>query len=197
MWTNQFDNTDNRLAHVEMTGPEIWAQTEGRVSGFVCATGTGGTLAGVSRYLKAQNRNVKIFLADPLGSVLYSFVKSGGSKLERSGSSITEGIGQGRVTSNLEGTEIDDAVQIEDERTLPMVFRLLKDEGLYLGASSALNVVAATEMARKLGPGHTIVTILCDSAGRYRSRLFSKKWLESKNLLHAVPADCRHLVSLP
>jgi cysteine synthase len=196
VWTNQFDNTHNRLAHYETTGPEIWAQTGGgKLDAFVCATGTGGTLAGTGAFLKEKSAGrVKVFLADPPGSVLYSWVTTG--KLERSGSSITEGIGQGRVTDNLAGTLLDGAVAIEDARTIMTVFRLLKDEGLYIGASSALNVVAAGDVARQLGPGHTVVTMVCDGAARYQTRLFSKSWLESKGLYAAVPEDCRHLVSL-
>ncbi len=194
VWTNQFDNTANRDIHVTTTGPEIWAQTDGQVSAFTCATGTGGTLAGVAKYLKSQSSDVKIFLADPPGSVLHSFVQRG--VLEREGSSITEGIGQGRVTANLKDAPIDDSVRIEDTRTVATMFRLLKDEGLFLGASTCLNVVAAHDVAAKLGPGHTVVTVLCDGAGRYASRLFSKSWLESKGLYDAVPEDCKHLVSL-
>ena len=195
VWTNQFDNVHNRQAHLETTGPEIWQQTRGRVDAFVCATGTGGTLAGVSRALKeASGRRTKIFLADPPGSVLHSWVQTG--KLERSGSSVTEGIGQGRVTDNLAGTVIDGSLLIEDARTIACVFRLLKDEGLFVGASSALNCVAAGDVAAKLGPGHTVVTVVCDGAGRYQSRLFSRKWLEGKGLYSAVPEDCKHLVTL-
>lgn len=138
---------------------------------------------------------MKVFLADPPGSVLYSWVTSG--RLERSGSSITEGIGQGRVTDNLAGTALDGAVQVEDARSVAALFRLLKDEGVHAGASSGLNVTAAADVARKLGPGHTVVTIVCDSGGRYQSRLFSRSWLESKGLLSAVPEDCRHFVALP
>ena len=194
VWTNQFDNTANRDIHVATTGPEIWEQTQGKLDAFTCATGTGGTLAGVAKFLKSQNDQVKIFLADPPGSVLHSFVQRG--VLEREGSSITEGIGQGRVTDNLKGAPIDDSVRVEDERTVAMMFRLLKDEGLFLGASTCLNVVAARDVAAKLGPGHTVVTVLCDGAGRYASRLFSKEWLQSKDLYAAVPDDCKHLVSL-
>ena len=196
VWTNQFDNIHNRLAHYETTGPEIYQQTNGKLDAFVCATGTGGTLAGTGKYLKEISQNkIKIFLADPPGSVLYSYVTNG--KLEREGSSITEGIGQGRITDNLAGTQFDGAVRIDDTRTIQTVYRLLKDEGLYIGASSALNVVAAGDVARKLGPGHTIVTIICDGAARYQTRLFSKKWLDSKNLYTSIPKDCQHLVSLP
>ena len=195
VWTNQFDNVHNRTAHLETTGPEIWQQTDGKVDAFVCATGTGGTLAGVGRYLKqASDGRTKVFLADPPGSVLHSWVQTG--RLERSGSSITEGIGQGRVTDNLAGTQLDGSLLVEDARTVACVFRLLKDEGLFVGASSALNCVAAGDVARRLGPGHTVVTVICDGAARYQSRLFSRAWLESKGLLSAVPEDCRHLVSL-
>ncbi|CAG8664003.1 15387_t:CDS:2, partial [Acaulospora morrowiae] len=174
VWTNQFDNIANRRAHIETTGPEIWEQTGGQVDGFTCSTGTGGTFAGVTRYLKGQNPNIKSFIADPPGSVLYHYVKSGGKLLERSGSSITEGIGQGRVTENLKNEIplIDDALNIPDEKSIEMVYRLLDEEGLYMGASTALNVVAAVEMAHILGPGKKIVTILCDGAYRYQSRLF-------------------------
>ena len=194
-WTNQFDNTHNRQAHIETTGPEIWQQTGGRVDAFVCATGTGGTLAGVSRFLKqASAGRTKVFLADPPGSVLHSWVQSG--RLERSGSSVTEGIGQGRITDNLAGTQLDGSVRIEDTRTVACVFRLLKDEGLFIGASSALNCVAAGDIAAQLGPGHTVVTVIADGAARYQSRLFSRSWLEAKGLYAAVPEDCRHLVSI-
>lgn len=193
---NQFDNVDNKLAHYETTGPEIFEQTGGELDAFVCATGTGGTLGGTGAYLKeASQGRVKVFLADPPGSVLHSWVQTG--KLERSGSSITEGIGQGRVTENLKGTVLDGSVLVEDGRTVEAVYRLLKDEGLYIGASSALNCVAAGDVARLLGPGKSVVTVVCDGASRYASRLFSKAWLEGKGLYDAVPADCKHLVSLP
>ena len=180
VWTNQFDNTANRQAHVETTGPEIWAQTEGKVDAFTCATGTGGTLAGTTAYLKAvSGGKVKAFLADPPGSVLHSYIQSGGKLNERSGSSITEGIGQGRVTDNLapDVESFDGSMTISDEKSIEMVYRCLDEEGLYLGASSALNVAAAKEVAEKLGKGHTVVTILCDGAYRYADRLFSRKWL--------------------
>jgi len=189
------DNTDNRLAHYETTGPEIWAQTGGKLDAFVCATGTGGTLAGTGRYLKeVSGGRVKVFLADPPGSVLHSWVQTG--KLERTGSSITEGIGQGRVTDNLKGTTLDGSVLVEDARTVEAVYALLRTEGLYIGASSALNCVAAGDVARKLGKGATVVTMVCDGAHRYASRLFSRKWLEGKGLLAAVPKDCQHLITL-
>jgi cysteine synthase len=200
VWTNQFDNVANRRAHVETTGPEIWAQTGGEIDAFTCATGTGGTLAGVTRYLKdVSGGRVKTYLADPPGSVLYSYVTSGGKLKERTGGSITEGIGQGRVTDNLqpEVGEVDGAVYISDEKSIEMVYRCLDEEGLYLGASSALNVVAAKEVAEKLGPGHTVVTVLCDGAYRYADRLFSAKWLESKNLRAAIPKRLEKYIVLP
>lgn len=202
VWTNQFDNTANRRAHVETTGPEIWNQTNGKVDAFTCATGTGGTLAGVTAYLKdVSGGKVKSFLADPPGSVLHSYVQSGGKLAERKGGSITEGIGQGRVTDNLApemtGGLIDESLHISDEKSIEMVYRCLDEEGLYLGASSALNVVAAKEVAEKMGPGHTVVTVLCDGAYRYAERLFSKKWLEGKGLLGAVPERLRKYIVLP
>lgn len=190
VWTDQFDNVANRTAHIRTTGPEIWAQTRGEVDAFTCATGTGGTLAGVARYLMdASDMKVKCYLADPPGSVLHSYIQSGGKLAERSGGSITEGIGQGRVTKNLEPdvATLAGSLHISDEKSIEMVYRCLDEEGLYLGASSALNVVAAKEVAELLGPGRTVVTILCDGAYRYADRLFSRKWLESKNLLGAVP----------
>jgi cysteine synthase A len=190
VWTNQFDNTANRQAHIETTGPEIWYQTEGKVDAFTCSTGTAGTLAGVTRYLKGvSDGRVRSVLADPPGSVLHSYIQSGGKLKDRQGGSITEGIGQGRVTDNLapDIDLVDDSVFISDEKSIEMVYRLLDEEGLYMGASSALNVVAAYEVAQKLGPGHTVVTVLCDGAYRYADRLFSRKWLESKGLLSAVP----------
>ncbi|KAJ1916689.1 Cysteine synthase 1 [Mycoemilia scoparia] len=201
VWTDQFDNWKaNRQAHIETTGPEIWSQTEGKVDGFTCATGTGGTFAGVTRYLKEKSGGkVKAFIADPPGSVLYSYFKSGGKLTERQGSSITEGIGQGRITENLKPDVdlVDDALFIKDEDTIAMLYRLLDEEGLYIGASSALNVVAANEMAKILGPGHTIVTIISDGAYRYQSRLFSRKWLESKGLVDAIPKHLHKYIVLP
>lgn len=200
VWTNQFDNTANRRAHIETTGPEIWAQTEGKVSAFTCATGTGGTLAGVTRYLKdVSSGTVKSFLADPPGSVLHSYIQSGGQLAERSGGSITEGIGQGRITDNLapDVKLVDGSLHISDEKSIEMVYRCLDEEGLYLGASSALNVVAAKEVAEKLGKGNTVVTVLCDGAYRYADRLFSRKWLEQKSLLGAVPKHLEKYIVLP
>ncbi|KAI0127783.1 tryptophan synthase beta subunit-like PLP-dependent enzyme [Xylariales sp. AK1849] len=200
VWTNQFDNTANRRAHIETTGPEIWAQTEGKVDAFTCATGTAGTLAGVTRYLKqVSDGRVKSFLADPPGSVLHSYIQSGGKLADRSGGSITEGIGQGRITDNMapEIDVLDGSLHISDEKSIAMVYRCLDEEGLYLGASSALNVVAAQEVAEKLGPGHTVVTMLCDGAYRYADRLFSRKWLESKGLIGAIPKGLEKYIILP
>ncbi|RMZ79691.1 hypothetical protein DV738_g3231, partial [Chaetothyriales sp. CBS 135597] len=200
VWTNQFDNVANRLAHIETTGPEIWAQTGGKIDAFTCSTGTGGTLAGTTRYLKdVSGGKVKSFLADPPGSVLYSYISSGGKLKERQGGSITEGIGQGRVTDNLKNEvgELDGAVFISDEKTIEMVYRCLDEEGLYLGASSALNVVAAKEVALELGKGHTVVTILADGAYRYADRLFSETWLKSKGLRDAIPKHLEKYIVLP
>ncbi|KAF4121269.1 cysteine synthase [Geosmithia morbida] len=199
VWTDQFDNTANRRAHIETTGPEIWTQTRGKVDAFTCATGTGGTLAGTSRYLKdVSNGRVKCFLADPPGSVLHSYISSGGKLVERTGSSITEGIGQGRVTDNLKPDIdlMDGSLTIPDEKSLEMVYRCLDEEGLYLGASSSLNVVAAKEVAEKLGAGHTVVTMLCDGAYRYADRLFSRKWLEEKKLIGAIPEHLEKYIRL-
>ena len=178
IWANQFDNTANRQAHVESTGPEIWEQTEGRVDGFICAVGSGGTLAGVARAL--QPRGVKMGLADPMGAALYSHYTTGEFKAE--GSSITEGIGQGRITANLEGFTPDFCCRIPDEEALPVVFDLLEKEGLCLGGSSGVNVAGAMRMAREMGPGHTIVTILCDYGTRYQSKLFNPDFLREKDL---------------
>ncbi|KAI4121355.1 MAG: hypothetical protein LQ338_006408 [Usnochroma carphineum] len=200
VWTNQFDNIANRRAHVETTGPEIWNQTRGKLDAFTCATGTGGTLAGVTRYLKdVSGGRVKTFLADPPGSVLHSYIVSGGTLTERKGSSITEGIGQGRVTENLKPDIdlVDGALHISDEKSIEMVYRCLDEEGLYLGASSCLNVVAAKEVAERLGTGHTVVTMLCDGAYRYADRLFSRKWLQEKNLLSAIPKHLEPYIVLP
>ena len=184
VWANQFDNVANRRAHFETTGPEIWEQTDGTVDGFVCAVGTGGTLAGVGMFLKERNPDVTIALADPLGAALYSYYTTGVLKAE--GSSITEGIGQGRITKNLEDAPVDAAYQIPDEEALPVVFDLLAHEGLCLGGSSGINVAGAIRLARDLGPGCTIVTVLCDYGTRYQSKLFDPAFLRSKNL--PVPA---------
>ncbi|HUB64971.1 MAG TPA: cysteine synthase A [Methylocella sp.] len=180
IWANQFDNVANRRGHFETTGPEIWAQTDGKIDGFTCAVGTGGTLAGVAMALKAKNPNIKIALADPLGAALYSYYTSG--ELKSSGSSITEGIGQGRITANLVDAPIDFAYQIPDEEALPIVFDLAEHEGLLLGGSSGINVAGAIRLAKELGPGHTIVTILADSGARYQTKLFNPDFLRSKNL---------------
>jgi cysteine synthase A len=179
-WANQWDNTANRDGHIASTGPEIWAQTNGKVDGFACAIGTGGTLAGVSVYLKQKNRNIKIAVADPLGAAMYSWFKHG--ELKSEGSSITEGIGQARVTKNIEDTPVDDAYQISDSDALPIVFDLLRNEGLCLGGSSGINVAGAIRLAKDLGPGHTVVTILADSGTRYQSKLFNPAFLKEKGL---------------
>jgi cysteine synthase A len=178
IWANQFDNVANRQAHVESTGPEVWAQTEGRVDGFICAVGSGGTLAGVAEAL--QPRGVKMGLADPMGAALYSYYTTGEFKSE--GSSITEGIGQGRITANLEGFTPDFCCQVPDEEALPVTFDLLEREGLCLGGSSGVNVAGAMRMAREMGPGHTIVTILCDYGTRYQSKLYNPAFLREKGL---------------
>lgn len=180
VWANQFDNVANRQAHIETTGPEIWQQTEGKVDGFTCAIGTGGTLAGTGIYLKQQNSNICIAAADPMGACMYHWLKHG--ELRAEGTSITEGIGQGRVTANIEGAPIDDAYQIPDAEALPIVFDLLLEEGLCLGGSSGINIAGAMHMARDLGPGHTIVTILCDFGTRYQSKLFNPAFLKEKGL---------------
>ena len=180
IWANQFDNVANRQAHIETTGPEIWRQTEGKVNAFTCSVGTGGTLAGVAIALKMRNPDVYIAAADPLGAAIYSWIKTGELKTE--GNSITEGIGQGRVTANLEGAPIDDAYAIPDEEALPLIFELLEKEGLCLGGSSGINVAGAIRLAEQLGPGHTIVTILADYGTRYQSKLFNPEFLRSKNL---------------
>jgi cysteine synthase A len=180
IWANQFDNVANRQAHIETTGPEIWHQTGGRIDGFTCAVGSGGTLAGTAIALKERSPNVKIAAADPMGAAIYSWIKTG--RLESQGSSITEGIGQGRVTANLEGAPIDDAYQIVDEEALPLIFDLLEHEGLCLGGSSGINIAGAIRMARDMGPGHTIVTILCDYGNRYQSKLFNPEFLKGKGL---------------
>ncbi|TKY86577.1 hypothetical protein EX895_004726 [Sporisorium graminicola] len=200
VWTNQFDNTANRRAHIETTGPEIWDQTDGKLDGFICATGTGGTLAGITSYLKEKsNGKVQCWLADPPGSVLHSYIQTKGKLMDREGGSITEGIGQGRVTENLKPDveKLDNSVHIPDEESISMVYDLLHEEGIYVGASSALNVVAAKKMAQQLGPNKTIVTILCDGAYRYQARLFSRKWLESKKLDTAIPEHLQKYIVLP
>jgi cysteine synthase len=187
---NQFDNTANRDAHYESTGPEIWHETGGRVDAFVCATGTGGTMGGVSRYLKEQNPGLRIVLADPMGSALYNWVKSGALKSEGS-SAVTEGIGIGRVTANLEGSPIDDAVRVEDPDIVRTTYRLLHRAGLFLGSTSGTNVAAAVQVARALGPGHTVVTILCDGGHNYLSRFYNREWLAQKELSEFAEAAAR------
>ena len=184
IWANQFDNVANRMGHIKGTGPEIWAQTEGKIDGFICAVGSGGTLGGLSLYLKEQNPDIQIGLADPLGSALYNYYEHG--ELKSDGGSISEGIGQGRITANLEGIAVDRAYQISDEEALPIIYDLMQHEGLYLGGSSAINIAGAAAMARDMGPGHVIVTILCDSGQRYQSKVWNPEFLKSKNL--PVPA---------
>ncbi|MEC8833832.1 MAG: cysteine synthase A [Pseudomonadota bacterium] len=181
IWANQFDNTANRLAHYESTGPEIWQQTEGRVDAFVCSVGTGGTLAGVSQYLKEQNTSVQLVLADCMGSALYNFVTNGEAVMSP-GPSITEGIGNSRVTDNLSGAQIDWALQVTDQDMVDMVYRLLHKEGWFLGSSTGINVCGAAAVARNLGPGHTVVTVLCDGGSKYQSRLFNKAFLKKQGL---------------
>jgi cysteine synthase len=184
IWANQFDNVANRRGHYETTGPEIFDDLDGQLHGFVSAVGSGGTLAGVGMALKERDPNIRIALADPMGAALYAFYTTG--ELKSSGSSITEGIGQGRITANLDGAPVDFAYQIPDEEALPIVFDLVVEEGLLLGGSSGINIAGAIRLARDLGPGHTIVTILCDSGARYTSKLFNPAFLRSKAI--AVPA---------
>ncbi|CUH68799.1 Cysteine synthase [Thalassovita gelatinovora] len=178
IWANQFDNVANRQAHVETTGPEIWDQMDGKVDGFICSVGSGGTLAGIGMAL--QPKGVKVALADPMGAALYSYYKTGEFKSE--GSSITEGIGQGRITANLEGFTPDFAYQVPDEEALPVVFNLLQEEGLCLGGSSAINIAGAMRLAQEMGPGHSIVTVLCDYGNRYQSKLFNPQFLAEREL---------------
>jgi cysteine synthase A len=180
VWANQFDNLANRQAHFDSTGPEIWEQCEGQVDAWVSATGTGGTYAGVALFLKERRPSLRCVLADPYGSALYQWATSG--ELRSEGSSVTEGIGNSRVTANLAGAPIDDAVRIDDPQALRTIYELLWQEGLYMGGSVGINVAAAVETARRLGPGHRIVTVLCDSGDRYRSRLYDRAWLTSKGL---------------
>lgn len=187
VWANQFDNVANRRAHIDSTGPEIWAQTGGKLAAFVSSSGTGGTLAGVSEYLKSRSASVRTVLADPPGSALFSLIKHGVLKATGSGS-ITEGIGIGRVTANMLDAPVDDAVHIEDPETVRTVYRLLREEGLFLGSTSGINVAAAIRVARELGPGHTIVTVLCDGGAKYVSRLFNREWLAEKQLLESAQA---------
>ena len=180
VWANQFDNIANRQAHIDATGPEIWAQTDGKIDAFICAVGSGGTLGGVSMYLKGKNPDVQIGLADPYGAALYSYYTTG--ELKSEGTSISEGIGQGRITANLEGVVVDRSYQVADEEWLPVLYDMVKTEGLCLGTSAALNVVGAMKMARDLGPGKTIVTVLCDYGNRYASKIFNPAFLSEKGL---------------
>jgi cysteine synthase len=180
IWANQFDNLANRLAHYETTGPEIWAQTDGKVDAWTAATGTGGTYAGVAMFLKEKNPDIQCVLADPMGSGLYSYAKTGEITIE--GNSITEGIGNSRVTANMVGAPIDDALQIGDPEAIRIIYQLLEKDGLFVGGSVGINVAAAVQIARRLGPGHTIVTVLCDGGSRYQSKLFNAEWLRSKGL---------------
>jgi len=180
LWANQFDNTANRMGHYRTTGPEIWEQTDGKVDAFTCAVGTGGTLAGIGLALKERNKDIRIVLADPMGSALYNYYANGELKAE--GNSITEGIGQGRITQNLVGAPIDGQVQVTDEEALPVIFDLIREEGLVVGGSSGINIMAAIKVARDLGPGHTVVTVLCDYGTRYQSKLFNPAFLREKNL---------------
>lgn len=180
IWANQFDNIANRQAHVVGTGPEIWEQTDGKIDGFICAVGTGGTLSGIATALRERNKDIKIGLADPMGAALYQWYVNG--ELKSEGNSISEGIGQGRITKNLEGLEVDMPYQISDTEWLPILYDLIQKEGLLLGTSSGINVAGAIRMAKDLGPGHTIVTILCDYASRYQSKLFNVEFLQSKGL---------------
>jgi cysteine synthase A len=181
IWANQFDNTANALSHYESTGPEIWAQTDGKVDVFTCAVGTGGTLAGTSTYLKEQNPNMQIILADPMGSALFNWVSTGEATMTP-GPSITEGIGNSRITENLKQAVIDSAVQITDQEMVDMVYRLLREDGWFFGSSSGINLGAAVNAAKSLGPGHTIVTILCDDGGKYQSRLYNDEFLAQQGL---------------
>ena len=180
LWANQFDNEANKIGHYKDTGPEIFNQLDGKIDGFICSCGTGGTLTGVAQYLKEQNNNIKIGLVDPYGAALYSFFTEG--KLESEGSSVTEGIGQGRITKNLEGLEVDFPFRVPDADALEAMFKMVETEGLYLGGSAGINVAGAVELAKVLGPGHTIVTILCDSGSRYLSKLYNRNFLVNNDL---------------
>ena len=181
IWANQFDNLANREAHYKTTGPEIWQQTDGKIDVWVASTGTGGTYAGAALFFKEKNPNIQCVVADPMGSGLYSYIKTGEVKIE--GNSITEGIGNSRMTANMENVPIDDAIQIDDPEALRVVYQLLRKDGLFLGGSVGINVGAAIALAKKLGPGHRIVTILCDGGARYQSRLYNPEWLASKGLM--------------
>ena len=179
-WANQFDNTANRQAHIETTGPEIWTQTNGTIDGFICAIGTGGTLSGVGAYLKSKNKDITIGLADPMGASMYSYFKTG--ELKSEGSSITEGIGQGRVTENIKDMSLDIPFRVSDTEALNILYNLIEEEGLFLGLSSGINIAGAKKLAKSLGKGKTIVTILCDSASRYQNKMFNAGFLEENNL---------------
>ena len=179
-WANQFDNTANRQAHIETTGPEIWTQTNGTIDGFICAIGTGGTLSGVGAYLKSKNKDITIGLADPMGANMYSYFKTG--ELKSEGSSITEGIGQGRVTENIKDMSLDIPFRVSDTEALNILYNLIEEEGLFLGLSSGINIAGAKKLAKSLGKGKTIVTILCDSASRYQNKMFNAGFLEKNNL---------------
>ena len=180
IWANQFDNTANLQGHYNTTGKEIWDQTEGKIDAFICSSGTGGTIAGVGKALKEKNKNVKIFLSDPKGSALYNYIKN--NELISEGSSITEGIGSSRITSNFKEAPIDNAYSIDDIEAIPLIFHLIRNEGLNLGTSSGINIAGAIKLAKEIGPGKIIVTILCDLADRYKSKLFNKKLLEEKRI---------------
>ena len=180
VWANQFDNTANARGHYETTGPEIWDQTEGKVDGFVCASGTGGTIGGISSFLKEKNKDIKIYLSDPAGSALYNFIENG--ELKSEGGSITEGIGSSRVTANFAQAKIDGAFSIDDHESLPLLYNLIKEEGLSLGTSCGVNIAGAIRLGKLIGPGKTIVTILCDKSDKYNSKMFNKKFLQEKGL---------------
>lgn len=180
LWANQFDNIANRQGHIDGTGPEVWAQTDGKINGFICAVGSGGTLGGMSLYLKSHNPDIQIGLADPHGSALFNHYENG--VLKSDGNSISEGIGQGRITANLDGIIVDRAYQIADDEALPIIYDLMQHEGIYLGGSSAINIAGAMAMAKDMGPGNVIVTILCDSGQRYQSKVWNPAFLRSKNL---------------
>jgi cysteine synthase A len=195
IWANQFDNVVNRQAHIETTAPEIWNETDGQVDGFICAVGSGGTLAGVSMGLKERSAAIKIGIADPDGAALYNYYAHG--ELKSEGSSITEGIGQGRITANLEGFVPDFAYRIPDAEAFPYIYDLIRHEGMCLGGSSAINIAGAVRMAREMGPGHTIVTILCDYGNRYQSKLFNPDFLRSKNLPYPAWMEAKSDISIP
>ncbi|RZO63175.1 MAG: cysteine synthase A [Candidatus Pelagibacterales bacterium] len=180
VWANQFDNTANSKGHYETTGREIWEQTDGKIDAFICSSGTGGTISGISNALKEKNKDIKIYLSDPKGSCLYNFIKNG--ELKSDGSSITEGIGSSRVTKNFENAKIDDAYSVGDNEALPILYNLIEKEGLSLGTSCGINIAGAIRLGKELGPGHTIVTILCDKSDKYQTKLFNKEFLQGKNL---------------